>query len=109
MQAVVVNLGSPEAPNYQLSLQSTTLGDVALQLNDGTNNLLSPLNTGADAILYRGRGAGASGIAHLDRFFHGNHRTGTECHPAGGGHHHRHRCLQPELGIERTFLLRQRL
>jgi flagellar hook-associated protein 2 len=49
VQAVVVNLGSPEAPNYQLSLQSTTLGDVALQLNDGTNNLLSPLNTGADA------------------------------------------------------------
>jgi flagellar hook-associated protein 2 len=49
VQAVVVNLGSPSSPNYQLSLQSTALGTVALQLNDGTNNLLSSLNGGADA------------------------------------------------------------
>jgi flagellar hook-associated protein 2 len=49
VQAVVVNLGSPESPNYQLSLQSTALGDVNLQLNDGTNNLLTMLNTGTDA------------------------------------------------------------
>src|SRR5665213_2217440 len=49
VQAVVVNLGSPSAPNYQLSLQSTALGNVALQLNDGTTNLLTALNTGADA------------------------------------------------------------
>jgi flagellar hook-associated protein 2 len=48
VQAVVVNLGSPESPNYQLSLQATGLGNVALQLNDGTNNLLTTLNTGAD-------------------------------------------------------------
>jgi flagellar hook-associated protein 2 len=49
VQAVVVNLGSPESPNYQLSLQATALGAVNLQLNDGTNNLLTPLNTGSDA------------------------------------------------------------
>jgi flagellar hook-associated protein 2 len=49
VQAVVINVGSPTAPNYQLSLQSTALGNVALQLNDGTNNLLTPLNTGASA------------------------------------------------------------
>jgi flagellar hook-associated protein 2 len=49
VQAVVVNLGSPESPNYQLSLQATGLGGVALQLNDGTNNLLTSLNTGTDA------------------------------------------------------------
>jgi flagellar hook-associated protein 2 len=49
VQAVVVNLGSPSAPNYQLSLQSTALGNVALQLNDGTTNLLTALNTGTDA------------------------------------------------------------
>jgi flagellar hook-associated protein 2 len=48
VQAVVVNLGSPSSPNYQLSLQSTALGGVALQLNDGTTNLLTSLNTGAD-------------------------------------------------------------
>ncbi len=49
VQAVVVNLGSPTAPNYQLSLQSTELGSVALQLNDGTNNLLNSLNVGTPA------------------------------------------------------------
>jgi flagellar hook-associated protein 2 len=49
VQAVVVNLGSPAAPNYQLSVQSTALGAVNLQLNDGTNNLLTSLNTGTDA------------------------------------------------------------
>jgi len=48
VQAVVVNLGSPESPNYQLSLQATALGAVNLQLNDGTNNLLTALNTGSD-------------------------------------------------------------
>ncbi len=46
--AVVINLGSPEAPSYQLVLQSTALGAVPLQLNDGTNNLLSSLTTGTD-------------------------------------------------------------
>lgn len=49
VQAVVVNLGSPESPDYQLSLQSTALGDVPLQLNDGTTNLLGSLNAGEDA------------------------------------------------------------
>ena len=49
VQAIVVNLGSPTAPNYQLVLQSSTLGDVAIQLNDGTNNLLTSLNQGSSA------------------------------------------------------------
>jgi flagellar hook-associated protein 2 len=48
VSAVVVNLGSPEAPSYQLALQSTALGDVPLQLNDGTNNLLGTLTAGSD-------------------------------------------------------------
>ncbi len=49
VQAVVINTGTPEAPSYQLSLQSTALGDVPLQLNDGTTNLMGTLNEGADA------------------------------------------------------------
>jgi flagellar hook-associated protein 2 len=49
VQAVVLNLGSPSSPSYQLSLQATGLGNVALQLNDGTNNLLTSLNTGTSA------------------------------------------------------------
>ena len=49
VQAVVINIGSPSAPNYQLSLQSTNYGNIALQLNDGTNNLLTAQNTGTNA------------------------------------------------------------
>ena len=46
-QAVVVNLGSPSAPDYRLVVQSTSLGDNAIQLSDGTNNsLLNVLATG---------------------------------------------------------------
>ncbi|HTW66611.1 MAG TPA: flagellar filament capping protein FliD [Bryobacteraceae bacterium] len=45
-QATVINIGTPESPNYQLSLQSTALGAVNLQLYDGTNNLLTSTGTG---------------------------------------------------------------
>jgi flagellar hook-associated protein 2 len=49
VSATLVNLGSPSAPDYTLSVQSTTLGDVAIQLNDGTQNLLTTSTTGAPA------------------------------------------------------------
>jgi flagellar hook-associated protein 2 len=49
VQAIVVNLGSPTSPNYQLVIQSSNLGTVGIQLNDGTNNLLTSLSTGASA------------------------------------------------------------
>jgi flagellar hook-associated protein 2 len=39
--AAIVNLGPPSAPNYRLTLQSTALGSVALQLNDGAKDLLT--------------------------------------------------------------------
>ena len=41
VQATVVDVGSPSAPDYRLSLQSDTLGPVTMQLNDGTQNLLT--------------------------------------------------------------------
>jgi flagellar hook-associated protein 2 len=47
--ATIVNLGSPSAPNYQLSLQSTKLGSITLQLNDGTNDLMGTLSGGTQA------------------------------------------------------------
>ncbi len=47
--ATIVNLGSPSAPNYQLSLQSTKLGNITLQLNDGTNDLMGTLSGGTQA------------------------------------------------------------
>ncbi len=49
VNATIVNIGAPSSPDYRLSLQSTALGNVAIQLNDGTQNLLSTLTTGTDA------------------------------------------------------------
>ncbi len=48
VSATVINLGSPSAPSYALSLQSTALGNIPIQLNDGTN-LLTTLSTGTPA------------------------------------------------------------
>ncbi len=47
--ATIVNLGPPTAPDYKLSLQSTKLGNIAIQLNDGSQDLLSTLSTGSEA------------------------------------------------------------
>ena len=49
VNATLINLGSPSAPDYRLSLQSTGLGNIAIQLNDGTHNLLSTSTTGTSA------------------------------------------------------------
>ncbi len=49
VSATIVNLGPPSAPSYQLSLQSTKLGNIAIQLNDGSQDLLSTLSTGSEA------------------------------------------------------------
>jgi len=48
VSASLVNLGPPSSPDYRLSLQSTALGAVPIQLNDGTD-LLSSLTTGSPA------------------------------------------------------------
>ena len=47
VQATVVNVGPPTAPDYRLSLQSNTLGSVSLQLNDGSDLLTTTLGTPA--------------------------------------------------------------
>jgi flagellar hook-associated protein 2 len=49
VSATVINLGSPSAPSYTLSLQSTALGNIPIQLNDGTQDLLTTLTTGTQA------------------------------------------------------------
>ena len=49
VQATIVNVGPPTAPDYRLSLQSNTLGNVSLQLNDGSTDLLTTLTTGTSA------------------------------------------------------------
>jgi flagellar hook-associated protein 2 len=49
VQATIVNVGPPTAPDYRISLQSNTLGNVSLQLNDGSTDLLTTLTTGTSA------------------------------------------------------------
>ena len=49
VSATILNLGSPTAPDYRLSLQSTSLGPTTIQLNDGTQDLLTTLTTGTPA------------------------------------------------------------
>ncbi len=47
VNATLVNIGPPSSPSYFLSLQSTTLGDETIQLNDGSKDLLSTLTHGS--------------------------------------------------------------
>lgn len=49
VRATIVNLGNSSTPDYRLSLQSKKLGDVAIQLNDGSTDLLTHVATGSPA------------------------------------------------------------
>jgi flagellar hook-associated protein 2 len=63
VQATVVNLGSPTSPDYRLALQSTTLGNIAMGLSDGTTtNFLTSTSTGASAS-YTVNGQPSGGIS----------------------------------------------
>lgn len=63
VSATLVNIGSPSSPDYRLSVQSTALGNVAIQLSDGTNNnLLTTASTGTPA-LYQINGQPSSPIS----------------------------------------------
>jgi flagellar hook-associated protein 2 len=63
VQAVIVNLGSPSAPDYRLVLQATVLGNGGIQLTDSNNtSLLNTLNTGSDAS-YQVNGQPPAGIS----------------------------------------------
>jgi flagellar hook-associated protein 2 len=47
VRATIVNVGGPAAPNYRLSLQGTKYAPTSIQLNDGTQDLLTTLATGS--------------------------------------------------------------
>ena len=52
VKAAIVNLGTTDKPNYQLSLQSLTLGKVAMQVSDGTRDFMNvDLSNNADPSL----------------------------------------------------------
>jgi flagellar hook-associated protein 2 len=59
VQASLVNTGNSDAPSYRLVLRSARLGPVSIQLNDGSQDLLDTLNTGALAS-YKVNGLGAA-------------------------------------------------
>jgi flagellar hook-associated protein 2 len=47
--ASIVNVGSSGSPDYRLAVQSSTLGNVSIQLSDGSNDLLNTISTGSEA------------------------------------------------------------
>lgn len=49
VNATVVNIGSTSSPDYRLAIETTKLGNIGVQLNDGSSNLLNTLSTGAQA------------------------------------------------------------
>ena len=61
VQATVINVGG-STPDYRLALQNTSYGADAIQLNDGTSDLLSTLATGQDAV-YRVNWQPSGGIS----------------------------------------------
>jgi flagellar hook-associated protein 2 len=60
VQASIVNLGSSSSPDYRLTVQSTQLSNDTIQLNDGTNDLLSPIGPAGSAVTYEVDGVGTS-------------------------------------------------
>ncbi len=62
VSATILNLGSSSAPDYRLSLRAGKLGAVAIQLNDGVQDLLTTTATGTLAS-YRINGQPAAAIS----------------------------------------------
>ncbi len=64
VQATIVNVGPPSAPDYQLSLQNTSFGDspISLTATGSGVNLVSPLTTGQD-VKYQVNGSPATPIS----------------------------------------------
>ena len=50
VRATVVNVGSSASPDYRLSLQSTKLAPVNIQLQDGASSLMTSLASGSNAV-----------------------------------------------------------
>lgn len=61
VEATIVNIGTSAAPDYRLSVASTKLGAVSVQVNDGSADLLGTPSTGAPAS-YRVNGQPAVAI-----------------------------------------------
>jgi len=60
VQATVVNIGSSGTPDYRLALQSTKLGAIAMQLNDGTTDLFASGTPNGSTATYKVNGVEAA-------------------------------------------------
>jgi len=49
VEATIVNVGSSSSPDYRLAVRSTSLAEVSIQLNDGSEDLLETLAVGSPA------------------------------------------------------------
>ncbi len=49
VSASIVNVGSSGSPDYRLAVQSTSLGNLSIQLTDGSKSLLNTISTGTPA------------------------------------------------------------
>ena len=86
VQATIVNVGSPESPDYRLAIQSTGLGAQTIQLTDsGSNPLLTSLATGTDGS-YTVNGQPPAGIT--SGFEYRDHFSRPHGQPARGGYLH---------------------
>jgi flagellar hook-associated protein 2 len=56
VQATVVNVGGSTSPNYELSIQGTQYAPTTIQLNDGSQDLLSTLSPGGSYVTYQVNG-----------------------------------------------------
>ena len=106
VSATVLNLGSPSAPDYHLSLQSTALGNIAIQLNDGTQDLLTTLSTGTPA-QYQVNGQPSTPISSDSSTV--TLAPGSAVNLAGDGANHGYRGERPYRRRQRPVLFRIRL
>jgi flagellar hook-associated protein 2 len=66
VQATVINVGGSASPDYRLSIQGTQYSPNAIQLNDGTRNLLTNLTTGSN-VTYQVNGQPAAPVSSTSR------------------------------------------
>jgi flagellar hook-associated protein 2 len=66
VQATVVNVGGSASPDYRLSIQGTDYAATAIQLNDGSQDLLTNLSTGSP-VTYQVNGQPSTPVSSTSR------------------------------------------
>jgi flagellar hook-associated protein 2 len=66
LQATLVNVGGSASPDYRLSIQGTQYAGTPIQLNDGSQDLLTTLSTGSN-VAYQVNGLPATPVTSTSR------------------------------------------